>query len=68
MIKSLVKLTSIVFLILGVIKMVSGNPIGAVMVVVGAIMDLQAAAMDMNERVTALEKVKKDGNESSQGS
>lgn len=69
MIKSLVKLGSIVFLVLGLIKMLTGDPSGAVMIAVGAIMDLQAAAMDMNDRVTALEKKEnKDATESSQGS
>lgn len=69
MMKNILKLTSIVLLVLGTIKAISGDPAGFVMIVAGAIMDLQAGHMDLTERILGLEnKEKKDATQSTQGS
>ena len=61
MMKNILKVTSIVLLILGVIKTISGDPNGFILIAVGSIMDLQAGHMDLTERILALEqKDKKD--------
>lgn len=66
MIKNLLKITSIILLFIGIFLTASGNPGGIVALVAGSIMDLQAHAMDTNERLLKLEN--KDGNESQKGS
>ena len=69
MIKSLVRVGALVFLGLGLFKMITGDPTGAVMIVIGAIMDLQAETMNTNDRLKALEnKEKNNATESTQGS
>jgi hypothetical protein len=37
-----------------------GNPAGGIFLIAGVIMDLQATAMDTNERLTVLENKGKD--------
>lgn len=55
MFKGLLKGTAIAFLIFGIVQTVMGNPAGAIFLIAGCIMDLQAANMDTQERLTALE-------------
>lgn len=55
MMKTLLKFTSMVFMILGLINTIMGKPEGLLYLVAGSIMDLQATAMDNNERLNALE-------------
>lgn len=63
MLKGLLKGSSLAFLLFGIFQTVTGNPAGAVFIVAGCIMDLQATAMDTNERLTALEKKGKESND-----
>lgn len=60
MLKGLLKGTAIAFLIFGIVQTVMGNPAGAIFLIAGCIMDLQAANMDTQERLAALENKGKD--------
>lgn len=55
MFKGILKGTSIAFILFGIVQTVMGNPAGGIFLIAGCIMDLQAANIDTQERLTALE-------------
>lgn len=67
MAKTILKVGSLIMIILGIVKLLSGDGVGAVLIVAGTIADLQAGHMDLTERILALEKKeKKNGTEPTQ--
>lgn len=67
MVKTILKVGSFVMIVVGAVKLLSGDGMGAALILVGTIIDLQAGHMELTERILALEKKeKKDGTESTQ--